>query len=46
VSFSSEASALTLLFGLIAFGRIRMRRIDGHQHVSSIITSDELEAAS
>jgi putative transposase len=45
-SFSSEESALTLLFGLIAFGQIRMRRIDGHQHVAEMIAADALQAAS
>jgi len=45
-SFSTEESALTLLFGLIAFGQIRMRRIDGHQHVSKIIHADALKVAS
>ena len=29
-SFSTEDAALTLLFGLIAFGQIKMRRINGH----------------
>lgn len=45
-SFSTEESALTLRFGLIAFGQIRMRRIDGHQHVSKIIQAAALKAAS
>lgn len=45
-SFSSEESALALLFGLIAFGQIRMRRIDGHQHVVEVISADEMKAAS
>lgn len=35
-SFSTEAAALTLLYGLIAFGQIQMRRITGHQHVAAI----------
>lgn len=35
-SFSTEAAAITLLFGLVAFGQIRMRKIDGHQHVTEI----------
>lgn len=45
-SFSTEESALTLLFGLMAFGQIRMRRIDGHQHVAELISDAELKAAS
>ncbi len=35
-SFSTEAAAVTLLYGLIAFGQITMRRITGHQHVARI----------
>ena len=35
-SFSTEAAAVTLLYGLIAFGQITMRRITGHQHVAGI----------
>lgn len=30
-SFSTEASAVTLLFGLVAFGQIGLRKIDGYQ---------------
>lgn len=29
-SFSTDAPAVTLLFGLVAFGQIVLRRIDGH----------------
>jgi putative transposase len=36
-SFSTEDSALTLLWGLVAFGHIRMRKIDGHRHVSILL---------
>jgi putative transposase len=35
-SFSTEQAAVTLLYGLIAFGQIRLRRIDGHRHVRSL----------
>jgi len=35
-SFSTEAAAVTLLYGLVAFGQITLRRITGHQHVASI----------
>jgi transposase-like protein len=35
-SFSTEEAALTLLFGLVAFGQIRMRKINGHRHVASL----------
>ncbi len=36
-SFSTEPAALTLLWGLVAFGQIRMRKIDGHQHVAGLL---------
>jgi putative transposase len=29
-SFSTEAGALTVLYGLVAFGQIQLRKIDGH----------------
>jgi transposase-like protein len=35
-SFSTEDSAVTLLYGLIAFGIIVMRKIDGYQHMASL----------
>ncbi len=35
-SFGTEAAAVTLLYGLVAFGQITLRRISGHQHVSRI----------
>jgi len=45
-SFSTEEAALTLLYGLVAFGQIRMRRITGYQHVSKLNPADELQEAS
>ena len=45
-SFSTEESALTLLYGLMAFGQIRMRRITGYQHLAERNTADEMKAAS
>ncbi len=36
---------MTLLWGLIAFGQIRMRRIDGYQHLYTIIDRQEEVAA-
>ena len=45
-SFSTEEAALPLLSGLIAFGQIRMRRIDAHQRVWKIIRADALKMAS
>jgi len=44
-SFSTESAAVTLLWGLIAFGQIRMRRIDGYQHLHAIIDQQEQLAA-
>jgi len=44
-SFSTEDAALTLLFGLVAFGQIRMRKINGHQHVNAIAVPGERAAA-
>jgi len=44
-SFGTEAAAVTLLWGLIAFGQIRMRRVDGHQHLATIIDQQEELAA-
>ena len=35
-SFGTEEAALTLLYALVAFGQITLRRITGHQHVSEI----------
>ena len=44
-SFSTEAAGVTLLWGLIAFGQIRMRRIDGYRHLAAIIDQQEELAA-
>lgn len=44
-SFGTEAAAVTLLWGLIAFGQIRMRRSGGYQHLSTIIDPREDLAA-
>ncbi len=44
-SFSTEDSALTLLWGLVAFGQIRMRKIDGHRKVSTLQTTAKAKAA-
>lgn len=44
-SFSTEASALVLLYGLIASGTIRMRKIDGYQHLAELATRFEREVA-
>lgn len=44
-SFSTEEAALTLLYGLVAFGQIQLRRICGYAHVAELITSPEEVAA-
>jgi transposase-like protein len=38
-SFGTEQAAITLLYGLVAFGQIRFHKIDGHRHVSSLTRS-------
>lgn len=40
-SFSDENAAVTLLFSLVAFGQITLRKITGHQHVAGIRASIE-----
>ena len=44
-SFSTEAAAVTLLYGLVAFGQIQLRKIDGHRHVSELLAADLASAA-
>jgi transposase-like protein len=44
-SFSTEEAALTLLYGLVAFGQIRLRRIDGWRHLSTVIEQHWKEVA-
>jgi transposase-like protein len=44
-SFSTEEAALTLLYGLVAFGQIQLRRICGHTHMAALIASPEEVAA-
>lgn len=36
-SFSSEDAAVTLLYGLVAFGQIRLRKVDGHQAIAGLL---------
>ena len=40
-SFSTEEAAVTLLFGLVAFGQIELRRITGHSHVAEFLSNTE-----
>ncbi len=44
-SFSTEAAGVTLLWSLVAFGQIRMRRIDGYKDLPLIIAQSESTAA-
>ncbi len=41
-SFASEDAALTLLFGLVAFRQIELRKITGHQHVAALLADHAL----
>ena len=41
-SFTTEASVVALLFGLVASGQIRLRRIDGYQHLADILARGEV----
>jgi transposase-like protein len=44
-SFSTEEAAVTLLYGLVAFGQIELRRICGYTHVVELLASPEQVAA-
>ena len=44
-SFSTEAAAVTLLFGLVAFGQIQLRKIEGHRHLSALLAPAVDDAA-
>lgn len=44
-SFSQEAAAVTLLYGLVAFGQIRMHKIDGHRELKALIAKMDAQAA-
>jgi len=44
-SFSSEEAAVTLLYALVAFGQIQLRKIDGHRHVSELLAPSVATAA-
>jgi transposase-like protein len=41
-SFGTEAAAITLLYGLVAFGQIVLRRIDGHEHLPAFLRGNAL----
>ncbi len=44
-SFSTEEAAVTLLYGLVAFGQIQLRRICGYPHVAALLRAQEDIAA-
>ncbi len=44
--FSTEEAALTLLYGLIAFGQIRMGKIYRHHHLPELTAIDAMRVAS
>jgi transposase-like protein len=44
-SFSTEQAAVTLLFGLVAFGQITLRKIDGYRQVSECWSDEQKEVA-
>jgi transposase-like protein len=44
-SFSTESAALTLLYGLVAFGQIRLRKIDGYKAIQDLLQEDWTSAA-
>lgn len=44
-SFGTEAAALTLLYGLVAFGQIVLRRIDGHEQLPECLAKEWSQAA-
>ncbi len=44
-SFATEAAGVTLLWGLVAFGQIRLRRIDGYRDIDKLLRDEAQEAA-
>lgn len=44
-SFATEDAALIVLFGLVAFGQIHLRKIDGAQHVPALIATEWQDVA-
>lgn len=43
-SFTNEESAVALLFGLVASGQIKLRRIDGYQHLADVLARPDIAA--
>jgi transposase-like protein len=44
-SFSTEEAAVTLLYGLVAFGQLQLRRIHGYRHVAELLAPAQKSAA-
>lgn len=44
-SFGREEAAVTLLYGLVAFGQIRMHKIDGHRELAALTAKMNTRAA-
>jgi hypothetical protein len=44
-SLPSEDAALVLLFGLIATGQIKLRKIDGYKRLAGVISEQMRRAA-
>lgn len=44
-SFGREDAAVTLLYGLVAFGQIRMHKIDGHRELKALVEKMNVQAA-
>ena len=43
-SFGTEAAAVTLLYRLVAFGQIVLRRIDGHEQLPAFLAKEWSQA--
>ena len=43
--FGTEEAAITLLYGLLAFGQIELRKIDGYRHVKALMSRSSAQAA-
>jgi len=44
-SFGTEEAAVTLLYGLLAFGQIHLRKIDGYRHLKGLVNPVSAQAA-
>ena len=43
-SFTTEESAIALLFGLVASGQIKLRCIDGYHHLADVLARGDVAA--